>query len=242
MEFSPRQAGLIRALLQGDCVRRNPSPFSCFIRDTNTIYDSNQFASQRSGASKQCPVIFPAELNAEILNGTGRGRKLLMRNNANRHRRGAEQHLGCKGLDPEPVDRLRAHESCACRRLHSSGKIADFAALYHVRTGCHGATDLSPVTMAAALHFGLAINNFGIQEHMPHSEQTDEVFPHNYRFEAGYMYPVDPPGPGVDLDEKLAEKYPYESAYLPVNRKLDGTLFDWLMTDAVLSAQERACI
>src|SRR5579885_2570888 len=38
-------------------------------------------------------------------------------------------------------------------------KIADFAALYHVRTGCHGATDLSPVTMAAALHFGLSVHN-----------------------------------------------------------------------------------
>ena len=45
-------------------------------------------------------------------------------------------------------------------------KTADFAALYQVRTGFHGATDLSPITMAAALHLGLAIHNFGIQEHM----------------------------------------------------------------------------
>lgn len=106
-------------------------------------------------------------------------------------------------------------------------KIADFAALYHIRTGCHGATDLSPVTMAAALHFGIAIHNFGIQEHMAHSEETDAVFPHHYTFQSGYMYPGDAPGLGVDLDEKLAAKYPYERAYLPVNRKLDGTLTDW---------------
>jgi mannonate dehydratase len=116
--------------------------------------------------------------------------------------------------------------------VHAGGfthlkKIADFAALYQVRTGCHGATDLSPITMAGALHFGLAIHNFGIQEHMPHNEETDAVFPHHYRFEAGYMYPGDAPGLGVELDEKLAAKYPYERAYLPVNRKLDGTLFDW---------------
>src|ERR1700761_459338 len=52
-------------------------------------------------------------------------------------------------------------------------KTADFVALYHVRTGFHGATDLSPVTMAAALHFGLAIHNFGVQEHMHHTELTD---------------------------------------------------------------------
>jgi mannonate dehydratase len=116
--------------------------------------------------------------------------------------------------------------------VHAGGlthlkKIADFAALYHVRTGCHGATDLSPVCMAAALHFDLAIHNFGIQEHMPHTEAADEVFPHAYSFKDGLMSPGDAPGLGVDLDEKLAAKYPYQRAYLPVNRKLDGTMTDW---------------
>lgn len=115
---------------------------------------------------------------------------------------------------------------------HSGGfthmkKVADFAELYHVRTGCHGATDLSPITMAAALHFGLAVHNFGIQEHMPHTAETDAVFPHQYCFNLGYMHPGDGPGLGVDLDEKLAAQYPYHRAYLPVNRKLDGTLTDW---------------
>lgn len=106
-------------------------------------------------------------------------------------------------------------------------KTADFAAAYQVRTGFHGATDLSPVTMAAALHLGLAIHNFGIQEHMPHSALTDEVFPHAYQFEDGYMYPGDAPGLGVEINEELAAEYPYQRAYLPVARKLDGTLTDW---------------
>jgi mannonate dehydratase len=106
-------------------------------------------------------------------------------------------------------------------------KTADFAALYHVRTGFHGATDLSPVTMAAALHLGIAIHNFGVQEHMPHSALTDEVFPHQYRFVDGYMHPGDAAGLGVEIDEVLAAKHPYQRAYLPVARKLDGTLTDW---------------
>jgi len=106
-------------------------------------------------------------------------------------------------------------------------KAADFAALYNVRTGCHGATDLSPVTMAGALHFGISVHNFGIQEHMPHSAETDAVFPHAYRFESGHMTPGDQPGLGVEYDEKLAKRYPYQQAYLPVNRKMDGTLTDW---------------
>ena len=106
-------------------------------------------------------------------------------------------------------------------------KAADFAALYQVRTGFHGATDLSPVTLAAALHFDLAIHNFGIQELMPHTAETDAVFPHHYTFKDGFMHPGNAPGLGVDLDEALAAKYPYQRAYLPINRKLDGTLTDW---------------
>ncbi|WP_264769739.1 D-mannonate dehydratase ManD [Coxiella burnetii] len=106
-------------------------------------------------------------------------------------------------------------------------KIASFADIYHVRTGCHGPTDVSPVTMAAALHFETAINNFGIQEFMRHTPETDEVFPHHYYFENGYLNVKDEPGLGVDFDEKLAAKYPYKRAYLPINRKLDGTMYNW---------------
>lgn len=106
-------------------------------------------------------------------------------------------------------------------------KVAAFASIYHVQTGFHGATDLSPVNMAAALHFDFAINNFGIQEYMPHEEIVNEVFKTNYKFEDGYMYIDDTPGIGVDIDEKAAEKFPYSPASLPVNRKADGTLFYW---------------
>jgi mannonate dehydratase len=115
---------------------------------------------------------------------------------------------------------------------HSGGlthlkKVASFAEMYHVLTACHGPTDLSPVSMAAALHFDIAVNNFGIQEYMPHARETDDVFPHAYAFARGELYPGDAPGLGVDYDEKLAEKFPYQRAYLPVNRKMDGTLFNW---------------
>ena len=116
--------------------------------------------------------------------------------------------------------------------VHSGGithlkKVAALAELYHVRTGCHGATDLSPVSMAAALHFDMAINNFGIQEYMVHTKETDAVFPHAYSFKEGFLYPGDVPGFGVDYDETLAAKFPYQRAYLPVNRKEDGTMFNW---------------
>jgi mannonate dehydratase len=86
---------------------------------------------------------------------------------------------------------------------------------------------MSPVCLAAALHFGLSVHNFGIQEYMKHSEETDKVFPHAYRFSSGTMHPGDAPGLGVDLDLALHSKHPYSSAYLPVARKRDGTLHSW---------------
>jgi mannonate dehydratase len=116
--------------------------------------------------------------------------------------------------------------------VHAGGishlrKIATLAEMYQVRTGAHGATDMSPVCMGAALHFDLSVHNFGIQEYMRHTEETDAVFPHAYTFENGSMHPGEAAGLGVDINEELAAKYPYQRAYLPINRKLDGTLHNW---------------
>jgi mannonate dehydratase len=77
--------------------------------------------------------------------------------------------------------------------VHAGGithlrRIADFAALYQVRTGCHGATDLSPVCMGAALHLIRAEfrspNTCGIQNRLS--------VPHAYSY-AGYMHPAKHP-------------------------------------------------
>jgi mannonate dehydratase len=81
--------------------------------------------------------------------------------------------------------------------------------------------------MAAALHFDLSVHNFGIQEYMRHTEETDLVFPHAYSFADGAMYPGDAPGLGVDIDEVLAATFPYEPAYLPIARRQDGTMHSW---------------
>jgi mannonate dehydratase len=106
-------------------------------------------------------------------------------------------------------------------------RVADFAAVWQVRTGCHGATDLSPVTMGAALHFDLWVPNFGIQEYMRHSPETDAVFPRAWHFEDGYLHPGDVPGHGVEIDEEEAARFPYRPASLPVARLEDGTMWNW---------------
>ena len=116
--------------------------------------------------------------------------------------------------------------------VHAGGitqlrRIADLAALYQIRTGCHGATDLSPACMGAALHFDTWVPNFGIQEYMRHTPETDAVFPHDYRFEAGRLYCGETPGHGVEIDEALAARYPYDPKQLPVARLRDGTMWNW---------------
>jgi len=116
--------------------------------------------------------------------------------------------------------------------VHSGGithlrRVLHLAELHRVRSGSHGATDLSPVCMAAALHLDLAIPNFGLQEYMRHTAETDAVFPHGYTFHDGMLDPGDAPGLGVTIDEELAARYPYQPAALPVTRLRDGTMHDW---------------
>ncbi|GAA2806200.1 D-mannonate dehydratase ManD [Saccharopolyspora taberi] len=106
-------------------------------------------------------------------------------------------------------------------------RIMDYAAMYQVKSGMHGPTDVSPVGLAAAVHLGLALHNFGIQEYMVHSKQTREVFGPTYEFAHGGLRPSEEPGLGIHFDDDLAAKYPYEQAYLPVNRLQDGTVHDW---------------
>jgi len=60
-----------------------------------------------------------------------------------------------------------------------------------------------------------------------HNELTEQVFSHAYTFNDGFFTPGETPGHGVDIDENLAAKYPYQRACLPVNRLEDGTLWHW---------------
>jgi mannonate dehydratase len=106
-------------------------------------------------------------------------------------------------------------------------RIFDYAAIYQIKSGVHGPTDVSPVGLAAAIHLGIAIPNFGIQEYMRHSTETHALFRPRYTFADGMLNPSEEPGLGVDYDDEIAKAHPYVAAYLPVNRLLDGTMHDW---------------
>lgn len=107
-------------------------------------------------------------------------------------------------------------------------RIADFAAMFHVRIAPHGAPDLSPICHAAQAHVDVWAPNFGIQEYVGFgTEKSDEVFSYDLTLEDGMILVGDSPGLGVDFNEKAAKKYPYNRSYLPVSRLEDGTLWSW---------------
>ncbi|NYD89126.1 D-mannonate dehydratase ManD [Sphingomonas melonis] len=116
--------------------------------------------------------------------------------------------------------------------VHAGGithvrRIADLAGLHHVRLGSHGAADMSPITMGAALHLDRWVPNFGIQEYAFHPPQAQEVFPHDWHLKDGQLFSGEKPGHGVEFDEAAAARFPYDRAYLDVARLSDGTLWNW---------------
>ena len=76
----------------------------------------------------------------------------------------------CQQLIAEQlIDYIRTAVAHAGGLTHLQ-RIAHFAELYHVRTACHGPTDLSPINLAATVHFQTAVHNFGLQEYMRHPD------------------------------------------------------------------------
>jgi hypothetical protein len=130
-------------------------------------------------------------------------------------------------ISEQLIDYVRAAVTHA-GGITSAKKLMDFVALYQIKSGFHGPTDISPVGQAAALHLDIAIHNFGIQEYMKHSVETLGVFRTSYTFQDGLLHPGMQPGLGVEYDEKAGANYPYSPAYLPVSRlQIDGTMHDW---------------
>ena len=98
---------------------------------------------------------------------------------------------------------------------------------YQIKSGFHGPTDISPIGFAAELHLDINIHNYGAREYMTHTPETLEVFETTMTFENGMLHPSDTPGLGVTFHPEVAEKFPYEQAYLPYNRLADGTVHNW---------------
>jgi len=85
-----------------------------------------------------------------------------------------------------------------------------------------------PVNQLASYHVDISSTAFGIQEENQFPDLVHEMMPGAARIRNGYLYGSGKPGLGIDIDEKLAAKYPLEEskdggAY-HTDRTLDGAV------------------
>ncbi len=105
------------------------------------------------------------------------------------------------------IDFIRIHLS-QVGGLTMARKVAALCEFFAVRTAWHGPGDVSPVGHAANVHLDLAIPNFGIQEAREFTQAEQDVFPGCPVLRDGSYHVTDRPGWGIDLNEKLAAKFP----------------------------------
>ena len=106
------------------------------------------------------------------------------------------------------IDFIRLHISQA-GGLTPCRKIAAMAEAFEVRTAWHGPGDVSPVGHCANVTLDLVCHNFGIQEWTFPNEALQEVFVGYPVVKDGYAYANERPGWGIEIDERMAAKYPY---------------------------------
>jgi mannonate dehydratase len=91
-------------------------------------------------------------------------------------------------------------------------KVAKLGEWFNVRTIWHGPGDVSPVGHSAQAHMDLANWSFGLQEGGGvFSDFLRELFPGCLTKENGYIIVNDKPGLGIDINEKMAVKYPLDN-------------------------------
>ena len=106
------------------------------------------------------------------------------------------------------IDYIRIHVSQAggftpCR------KVAIMCELMGVKTAWHGPGDVSPIGHMANVTLDLVSTSFGVQEYSPFNEKLQEVFSGCPVMKNGYLYANEAPGWGIEVDEKMAAKYPF---------------------------------
>jgi mannonate dehydratase len=127
------------------------------------------------------------------------------------------------------IDFIRIHIS-QIGGLSPARKVAALCEFFGVRTAWHGPGDASPLAHAAQLALELASYNFGVHEGSGFPKETQEVFAGCPEVKNGYMLAQEKPGLGIEVDEKLAAKFPIPEG--PPNfdyswgttRRRDGTV------------------
>jgi mannonate dehydratase len=132
---------------------------------------------------------------------------------------------------PLITDRLIDYVRCrvsAIGGITQARKIATLCEVFGVKTAFQEGGENDPVNQLASYHVDISSTAFGIQEENQFPEVVHEMLPGAARIRNGYLYGSGKPGLGIDLDEKLAVKYPLQEARnggaYGTDRTLDGAV------------------
>ena len=138
---------------------------------------------------------------------------------ADRRRRGVQHDLRLRAAHRGRADRLHPHDRRPCRRHQPpaedrgarraaprADRIARRDRSEPGRDGRRRCISISACTTSAS------------RSTCGTPTRPTACFRTRTRSSRGAMHPGDAPGLGVDIDEALAARYPYDPAYLPVNR------------------------
>ncbi len=127
------------------------------------------------------------------------------------------------------IDFIRIHIS-QIGGLSPARKVNALCEFFGVRTAWHGPGDASPLAHAAQLALELSSYNFGVHEGGSFAKETQEVFVGCPEIRNGYLMATEKPGLGIEVDEKVAARFPIPAG--PPNfdyswgttRRSDGTV------------------
>jgi mannonate dehydratase len=134
------------------------------------------------------------------------------------------------------IDFIRCHLSQVGGATPAQ-KIALLAEQFGVKTAWHGPGDVSPVGHTAQLHLDLASYNFGIQEGGVITGTLAEIFKGCATFKDGYLWASNAPGWGIEVDEKLAARFPFGTKEQGERGRLNGGWGDLRLPDGTAIKQ-----
>lgn len=110
------------------------------------------------------------------------------------------------------IDYIRCHVS-QIGGFSQGLKIANLGEMFEVRTAWHNPGDTSPVGIMANLTLDVTSRAFGIQEFgdTP-TGPLAEIFQGAAEYKDGYAWVSNKPGWGIEVDEKVAAKYPFNAS------------------------------
>jgi mannonate dehydratase len=136
-------------------------------------------------------------------------------------------------LEYVPLISERLIDFVRCRVSQNGGitqakKIATLCEFFGVQTAWQEGGENDPVNQLASYHVDLSISSFGIQEENHFPDLVHEMMPGTAQQIRGYLYGSGKPGLGIDINEDMAAKYPWQVSPTGDNwktpRAMDGSV------------------